>query len=121
MKSRPLSILSIGSYLLAVAGGICGMVTEINEEQVSQHIGQEVIVRGRVTQVARNRGEVFICFGGKYPNRPFKGFIEASSPLAKDKTLDALAGKQIGISGKITEYNGKPEIVISSLAQILRE
>jgi hypothetical protein len=41
MKSRPLSILSIGSYLLAVAGGICGMVTEINEEQVSQHIGQE--------------------------------------------------------------------------------
>jgi hypothetical protein len=42
MKSRPLSILSIGSYLLAVAGGICGMVTEINEEQVSQHIGQGV-------------------------------------------------------------------------------
>lgn len=70
MKSRPLNILSIGSYLLAVAGGICGMVTEINEEQVSQHIGQEVIVRGRVTQVARDRGEVFICFGGKYPNQP---------------------------------------------------
>ena len=99
MKSRPLNILSIGSYLLAVAGGICGMVTEINEEQVSQHIGQEVIVRGRVTQVARDRGEVFICFGGKYPNQPFKGFI----------------------SGKTAEYNGKPEIVISSLAQILRE
>ena len=100
MKSRPLNILSIGSYLLAVAGGICGMVTEINEEQVSQHIGQEVIVRGRVTQVARDRGEVFICFGGKYPNQPFKGFIEASSPLVKDKTLDALAGNKSGFREK---------------------
>jgi hypothetical protein len=58
---------------------------------------------------------------GNNPNQPFKGFIEASSQLAKDKTLDALAGKQIGISGKITEYNGKPEIVINSIAQHLRE
>jgi hypothetical protein len=50
MKSRPPKHISIGSYLLAVAGGICGMVTEINEEQVSQHIGQEVVVRARVTR-----------------------------------------------------------------------
>jgi hypothetical protein len=42
MKSRPLNILSIGSCLLAVAGGICGMVTEINEEQVSQHTGRSL-------------------------------------------------------------------------------
>jgi hypothetical protein len=87
MKSRPLNILSIGSCCCC-GGGFAKW---------------SVIVRGRVTQVARDRGEVFICFGGKYPNQPFKAFIEASSPLAKDKTLDALAGKQIGISGKITE------------------
>jgi hypothetical protein len=57
MKSRPLSILSIGSYLLAVAGGICGMVTEINEEQVSQHIGQGVQFLESVGSACREAGE----------------------------------------------------------------
>lgn len=51
--------------------------------------------------------------------RSFKGFIAATSPIGRDKALDALEGKKIGISGKITEYNGKPEIVINSLTQIL--
>jgi hypothetical protein len=95
------------------------MVTEINEEQVSQHIGQEVIVRGRVTQVARDHGEVFICFGGKYPNQPFKRFIEASSPLAKDKTLDALAGNKSGFREKsptITETGDRDQLASADSA-----
>jgi hypothetical protein len=121
MKSRPLSILSIGSYLLAVAGGICGMVTEINEEQVSQQY-RTGGYRSRKSHAGgtRSRGSLYL-FRWEIPESAVHGIFEASSPLAKDKTLDALAGKQIGISGKITEYNGKPEIVISSLAQILRE
>ena len=45
--------------------------------------------------------------------------IDASSPLAKDRTLSALAGKKLRIAGRITEYNRKPEIVITSRSQIL--
>ena len=77
-------------------------------------------MRGTVTQVARSNGEVFICFGGRYPNQAFKGFIAAGSAIGRDKTLSFLAGKRVGIFGKITTYNGKPEILISSLTQILR-
>jgi hypothetical protein len=91
MKTRLLAMLLAGFSLLAVSLGICGSFREIDVKQVANHIGQKVIVRGRVTQVARDHGEVFICFGGKYPNQPFKGFIEASSPLMKDKTFVLLA------------------------------
>jgi hypothetical protein len=105
--------------LLKRFGGCCGPVIEIDEKQVGNYVGQEVVVRGRVTQVAHDKGEVFICFGGQYPNQSFKGFIDASSPLAKDRTLSALAGKKLRIADRITEYNRKPEIVITSRSQIL--
>lgn len=120
MKLQFLSGFFAGLYFLSVSLGICGTLLEISVKQVGQHLGEEVIVRGLVTQVVRDHDEVFICFGGKYPNQSFKGFIAAKAPIGGDKSLDALEGKKIGISGKITEYNGKPEIVISSLAQVLR-
>jgi len=75
---------------------------------VVQNIGEEVIVRDTVTEVARDNDEVFICFEGRYPNQAFKGFIAAGSPIGRDKSLSSLAGKKIGIFGKITTYNGKP-------------
>jgi hypothetical protein len=120
MKFQLVTGFLAGLYFLSISAGVCGKIEEIDERQVGQHIGQEVIVRGTVTEVARDNDEVFICFGGRYPNQPFKGFIAAGSPIGRDKTLDSLVGKKIAISGKITKYNGKPEIVISSLTQILR-
>jgi DNA/RNA endonuclease YhcR with UshA esterase domain len=108
-----------GCYFLSVTAGLCGKPQEIEVNQVGQHIGEEVIVRGTVTQVARSHHEVFICFGGKYPEQVFKGFIPAGSPIGRNKTLDSLEGKKIGIFGKITTYNGKAEIDISSMTQVL--
>jgi hypothetical protein len=119
MKFQSLTGFLAGLYFLSICSGVCGKPQEIDVKQVGQYIGEEKIVRGTVTQVARDNDEVFICFDGRYPNQAFKGFIAAGSPIGRDKTLNSLAGKKIGISGKITTYNGKPEIVISSLMQIL--
>ena len=120
MKFLSLTGFLSGIYFFTILTGVCGKPREIDVQQVGQHIGEEVIVRGTVTQVARDHDEVFICFGGRYPNQPFKGFIAAGSPIGRDKTLNSLTGKRIGVFGIITAYNGKPEMVISSLAQILR-
>jgi hypothetical protein len=70
MKFQLVTGFLAGLYFLSISAGVCGKIEEIDERQVGQHIGQEVIVRGTVTEVAK--------------------------------------------------YNGKPEIVISSLTQILR-
>jgi hypothetical protein len=120
MKFQSLTGFLAALYFLSICSGVRGKPQEIGVKQVGQPIGEEVIVRGTVTQVARDNDEVFICFDGRYPNQTFKGFIAAGSPIGRDKTLNSLAGKKIGISGKITTYNGKPEIVISSLTQTLR-
>jgi len=120
MKSRPLNILSIGSYLLAVAGGICGMVTEINEEHKSAYRTGGYRSRKSHAGGTRSRGSLHL-FRWEIPESAIQGIYRSLFPAGKGQNVDALAGKQIGISGKIAEYNGKPEIVISSLAQILRE
>jgi hypothetical protein len=109
-----------GFYFLSVCAGGSGEPREITVEQVDHHLGEKIIVRGTVTEVARSNGEVFICFGRRYPNQAFKGFIAAGSAIGKDKSLNFLAGKKVGLFGKIATYNGKPEIEISSLTQILR-
>ena len=120
MKSQCLTVLLAGLCFLAIHAGVCGQPLEIDVKQAAQHIGEDVIVRGTVTEVARDHDEVFICFDGKYPHQSFKGFIAAGSPIGRDKTLNSLTGKRIGISGKVTSYNGKPEIDIHSLTQIIR-
>lgn len=120
MKFLSLTGFLVGFYLLAVCPGVCEEPREITVEQVDRHLGEELIVRGTVTEVARSNGEVFICFGGHYPNQAFKGYIAAGSAIGRDETLNFLAGKKIGIFGRITTYNGKAEILIRSLTQILR-
>jgi hypothetical protein len=120
MKSHFLTALLAGLWFFAICAGVCGQPLEIDVKQVAQHIGEDVIVHGIVTEVARDHDEVFICFDGRYPHQSFKGFIAAGSPIGRDKTLNSLTGKRIGISGKVTSYNGKPEIDIHSLTQIIR-
>ena len=119
MKILSLTGFAVGFFLLSICPGACEKPREITVEQAAHHLGEEIIVRGTVTQIARSHGEVFICFGGQYPNQAFKGFIAAGSTIGRDKTLDTLAGIKIGIYGKITGYQGRPEIVIRSLNQIL--
>jgi hypothetical protein len=120
MKSQFLTALLAGLCFLPIHAGVCGHPLEIDVKQVAQHIGEVVIVRGTVTEVARDHDEVFICFEGRYPHQSFKGFIAAGSPIGRDKALNSLTGKRIGISGKVTSYNGKPKIDIHSLTQIIR-
>src|SRR6516164_6115387 len=63
-------------------------------------------------------GTALINFGRDYPNQTFAGFIEAGAKIATDRWIGALAGKIIGISGKIKLYQGKPQIKLLSINQI---
>jgi hypothetical protein len=67
------------------------------------------------------RGNAFINFGDKYPNQTFTGWIPAGTPLASDPSLQLLQGKNVKITGTIELYHGKPEIKITSKAQIVSE
>jgi len=55
--------------------------------------------------------------GGTYPNQAFTASITARS-ASKFRNPQQYEGRIVGVSGKITLYRGKPEIIVTSLSQI---
>ncbi len=91
----------------------------IAPEEARNHIGETFIVRGKVSDVhVTQKGDVFINFGGKFPNVTFTAVSFQGAIPAEQ--LTPLNGKTISVSGKIKEYNGQVEIVLESADQILK-
>ena len=91
----------------------------IKDSEAIHYIGKNVEVRGFVVSVRTSPlGTVLINFGRDYPNQTLAGFIEAGAKIATDRWIAALAGKIIGITGKIELYQGKPQIKLLSINQI---
>jgi hypothetical protein len=91
----------------------------IKDSEAVGHVGQYVEVRGFVVSVTTSPlGTTFINFGREYPDQTFAGFIAADAKMPTDQ-LTTLAGKNIGIVGTIELHEGKPEIKVMSLYQII--
>jgi DNA/RNA endonuclease YhcR with UshA esterase domain len=93
--------------------------TVIKDSEAIRYVGRYVEVRGLVVSVTTSPlGTAFINFGREYPNQTFAGFIAADSKMATDQ-LTTLQGKIIGIIGTIELHEGKPEIKVMSMYQIV--
>jgi DNA/RNA endonuclease YhcR with UshA esterase domain len=55
--------------------------------------------------------------GGKYPNQAFTAFVPSSS-AEQFSQPQQYEGRTVAVSGKITLYHGKPEIIVTSPSQI---
>jgi len=104
---------------------LCLIATRANElpvikdSEAIHNIGKNVEVRGFVASVRTSPlGTTLINFGRDYPDQTFAGFIAAGSKISTDQQIAALQGKMIGITGTIEVYQGKPEIEVTSIAQI---
>ena len=81
-------------------------------------------MRGLVEQVSiSKKGHAFLNFSDHYPNHIFTGFVPAQNvaSVGGEEFLRSLADNVVTISGKIELYKGKPEVVISSPSQIVKE
>jgi DNA/RNA endonuclease YhcR with UshA esterase domain len=56
--------------------------------------------------------------GGKYPNQAFTAFIP-SERAAQFPNPQQYEGRTMAVSGKITLYKGKAEIIVTSPSQII--
>jgi DNA/RNA endonuclease YhcR with UshA esterase domain len=105
--------------LLCFIGVRGGQPPVIQDSEAARYVGENVEVRGFVVSVAASPlGTTLINFGRDYPNQTFAGFIAADSKLATDQRIATLQGKIIGIAGTIELYQGKPQIKVTSIAQI---
>lgn len=88
--------------------------------QTSNYTLQEAAtISGAVDGVHQSgKGNIFLKMGGKYPNQAFTAFIPSGS-AAQFSNAQQYEGRTITVSGKIALYKGKPEIIVTSPAQIV--
>ena len=82
------------------------------------HTGENTCVEGRVLRVFTSRsGATFLDFCQDYHHCPFGSVIFATD-RSRFGNLGSLEGRKVEISGEITTYNGRAEIVIRDPKQI---
>ena len=95
--------------------------TKIAANEISKHINDSVttsnkIYGGRVL----DRSQLTILYvGGVFPEHLFTIVIkEPARSYFAFKSPDNLKGKNIWVTGRVTEYGGKPQILVTDHSQI---
>jgi DNA/RNA endonuclease YhcR with UshA esterase domain len=92
--------------------------TRITFSQAPDYIGKYACVTGKVDHVyTSQKGTIFINFCPDYKTCPF-GAVIFGSNASKFPNPNQYTGKNVEITGFITAYQGRPEIVLESPAQI---
>ena len=89
-------------------------------QTVKAETGRFAIVEGRIAQVERRGGRVFLDFATD-DRRGFAATVapEDAKPFRDmDPSLGELAGRRVRLRGVVEDYNGRPEIALSNPAQI---
>jgi TonB family protein len=96
-------------------------VTVITPEQAKDHVGEEVIVLGQVTQIGMSKSgdTLFLNFGGLYPRHVFNAVI-FSRGLKLFPEARSWEQEIIKVRGRIQLYKGKgkPEIILERQEQV---
>lgn len=116
-------ILPLFAALALLAAGSLVRADVITAKEAAQHIGEVQTVRGVVVSAryaARSRGRpTFLNLDQPYPDTIFTVVIWGSDRAKfSPPPEEAFDGKTVHVTGKITEYRGKPEIVVRSPDQI---
>lgn len=103
----------------AAAGAAASVsIGTIDYTKASEHIGEIASVRGTlVNSYASASGTVFLDFCKSYKTCPFSGVIFADD-VKKFGDLGRYNGTTVTLTGKISSYQGKAEIVLSGPTQL---
>lgn len=89
-------------------------VMTIKAEDAAKHIGETVKICSKVYGTKDFSSMVLVNMGGAYPNSLFTIVLRGDAKGLADN----LDGKLICVSGKVVDYKGKPEIVVTDGKQI---
>ena len=90
--------------------------TKIPSKQATKHIGETVMVCDKVygTKFFDESGLTLLDLGGNHPNQYLTVVInKADRGKFKNKPEDYFKGTNVCVTGKIIDYHGKPEIVVT--------
>ncbi len=114
MRNRLIPALLI--FSAAVSSAAC-----IPIEEAPKRIGETTCVAGTVLKVAQSRnGNFFLDFCKNYRECPFTVFVPGKT-LRDVGDVRQLEGKVIEIHGRIRQYGGRAEIILSDSRQLKGE
>ncbi len=106
-----------GNNAAAGAAALISIGT-IDYTEASKYIGKYASVRGTLVKAYTSKsGTIFLDFCENYKTCPFSGVIFADDAKAFGD-LSRYAGQAVTLTGKISSYEGKAEIVLSSPSQL---
>lgn len=95
--------------------------TKITPKDVAKHIGEEVRVTGKIFsgKLIASNNMTLLDMGGFNPNQELTIMINgADRDKFKGKPEEDYKGKEVTVTGKLIDYKGKPEIVVTDPAQL---
>lgn len=95
--------------------------TKISPKEAEKHINETVAVTGKVFsgKLITSNNMTLLDIGGFNPNQDLTVMIEsANRGKFKGKPEEDYKGKEVTITGKIIDFKGKPEIVVTDPEQI---
>jgi len=90
---------------------------EIGTAEASKYYEETMTVTGKVVQVSIRPNVAILDMDKPYPDSPFTAVIFEEN-IAQFGDLQKLNNQNVEVSGTVTEYRGKPEIILESINQI---
>jgi hypothetical protein len=92
---------------------------EIAPSEAAKHMGETGTVCGKVAGTRHLENSItFLNFEKPYPETPFTAIIRNDDRAKFGKPEETYLNKNICVTGKIEEYNKKPQIVLTEPSQI---
>ncbi len=118
LSARALSVSRENAETLPVAADNSTVGSCIPFKDAGKHVGEKTCVTGTALQVFTSaKGTTFFDFCANYKTCPFTAVVFASD-AAKFSNLSQYEKKTVEISGLLTTYQGKAEIILNEPAQI---
>ena len=99
-----------------VAGSV-NLPAKIGTAQAAKYYDETMVVTGKVVAVSQRPAITILDLDQAYPNSYFTAVVFAEN-TGKFGDLKKFANQNVEISGTIIEYRNKPEIILTSPAQI---
>lgn len=93
------------------------LLKRITAKDINQHIGDSLNVTGFVAEVYLNDKVAYLNMENKFPKNIFSCAV-FSSKFDVFGDLSKYKGKNIEVTGKISTYKNKPQIILNSKEQI---
>ncbi len=89
----------------------------ISPVEAKNYIGKAVTVKGLVADVHKTEKVAYLNFVEKFPDNPFSAVVFARS-FGDFGELDIYEGRFAEVTGIISLYKGKPQIILSERSQL---